>query len=93
MPSLIDSGQAETQIQGGVERDLIQVSTNASGEGSSVVQWSESFRETEIAVFTQIAESGSAYPSSAGSSQATIQVEGASTEATVDVFVLAVGDR
>jgi hypothetical protein len=90
---LIDSGQAETQIEGGVEFETVDVSTDASGNGSTTVSWSREFRDSDVAVFVSGQDTGDFYPSSAGSSQATVQVSGATADATVTVHVLAVGDR
>lgn len=76
-----------------VEAHAVDVSTDASGNGSSTVSWSESFADGTVFAFVTLqTANGDVAVTSAGSSQCTVQVSGHSTTSgTVTANVLAIG--
>jgi len=92
MPDLIKAAAASVELVQRAEVHSVDVSTDSNGDGSTTQSWDRAF-EGNVRVFTEVPENASSWVSSKGNSQATINVGGAATtNGTVTVEVLAVGD-
>lgn len=74
-----------------VELHAADISTGTGGAGSTTVNWNESFADSEVYAFATAQSDATAFVSSAGSSQATVEVSGGPASTTVTVNVLAAG--
>jgi len=91
--TVVESGRASPLLGGGAEVHEADISTDGSGNGSTTVSWEDSFDDSNVVVLVTGTESGTWFVSSAGASQATVEVEGATADGTVTAYVLAAGDR
>lgn len=91
MPDAINSAAGIPNLDQRAEVHSVDVSTDSNGDGSATQSWDRNF-EGNVRVFTELPESGDSWVSSKGDSQATINVGGASANATVTVEVIAFGD-
>jgi hypothetical protein len=75
-----------------IEVHSAEITTDANGDGSTVVNWEQGFGGGDVFPFVSGAADGFWYTSSAGATQATVEVSGSSTTGgSVDAWVLAIG--
>jgi len=80
--------------EGDVDAYEVSVSTDSSGVGSATVSWAEAFKTSSPTVVASILDNtGDAYVSARGSSQATVEVANGPASTSVTVAVVAIGER
>lgn len=91
----VDTSQGEPWNGGNVREEVhaVDVGTGSGGSGSATVSWNEAFASGEVYPTGNPDADARVHFSSAGASQATVNVEGGPANSTVTVFVRATGPQ
>lgn len=74
-----------------VEVHSVDVSTGSGGSGSAAVNYNEAFEDSVVFAFVTGQADGRWYASAAGSSQATVNVDGGAANSTLTANLLVIG--
>lgn len=91
MADLINAARAIPNLDKRAEVHTVDISTDSNGDGSATQSWDTAFGGG-VFVLVSGDEGADWFVSSSGTSQATVNVEGATANSTVTATVLAVGD-
>lgn len=92
MADAINSTRGLPNVDKRAEVHTVDVSTDASGDGSATVSWDTAFRGGVFVLVSADAD-GDAYASASGTSQATVNIAGSSTTSgTVTLTAVVFGD-